>query len=268
MNNAGELSWGVDWNPVRALVRRVLDQGEPLELSAETRAVLRRAAGEVAISPEDTEDALRGVSTATTLLREVWRRIDEGGDRLSRAGSRAYRLRQKGDFPAARRVLEEVLAVEVVPMYREQAEAALEDVATVESVFLTGHVVPDFHAWSQVRALALRVQQGRPLELHDDLRAFLRQTAPSVAISEAEAEKALDSTEGATALLEKMIERILEGEYRIKDALARMMDCREAGDREGALQALREVLAVELVPLYRDMAQENLDRYDEPLPFL
>jgi hypothetical protein len=63
-----------------------------------------------------------------------------------------------------------------------------------------------------------------------------------------------------------MVERILGGEHRIKRALSRMMDCREAGDREGALQALRDVLAVEVVPMYRQMAQENLDRYDEPPP--
>lgn len=62
------------------------------------------------------------------------------------------------------------------------------------------------------------------------------------------------------------MERLREGEHRIKKALLRMMDCREVGDREGALQALRNVLAVEVVPLFREMAQENLDRYDEPLP--
>jgi DUSAM domain-containing protein len=258
----------LDWDPIRRLARRVVEQGEPLELSDDTRAILRRSAREVAISPEDTEDALRSGSTATTLLREVWRRIDDGGDRLSRADSRAYRLRQQGDFTGARRVLEDALAIEVVPLYREQLEIQLENLATVEAVFLTGQVDPDFHAWSQLRALALRVQQGKPLELREDLRDFLRRTAPSVAIPEAEAERALESVEGARALLEKMVERIQQGEQRIKRALSRMMECREAGDREGALQALREVLAVELVPLYRDMAQENLDRYDEPLPFL
>jgi DUSAM domain-containing protein len=256
----------IDWSPIRALARRVVEEGEALELGDDTRALLRSGAREVAIHSEDTEDALRSVSAATALLREIQRRMDDGNDRLSEAHLRAQRLRDAGDFPGARKALEDALAVEVVPLYREQLEIQIEKLATLESVFLTGHIAPGFHAWSQVRALALRVQQGRPLELRDDLRAFLRQTAPSVAITEAEADKALESLEGATALLGRMMERILVGEHRIKRALSRMMDCREAGDRKGALQALRDVLAVEVVPLFRQMAQENLDRYDEPPP--
>lgn len=256
------------WDSIRRLAMRVFERGEPLELSGETRALLRGGAQKVAISAEDTEDALRSLSTATTLLREIRRRMDDGSTRLSKARSRVRRLREKGDFPGASKVLMDALAVEVVPLYRRDLEIQLENLATLEEVFLTGHVDADFYPWGQLRVLALRVQQGKPLELRDDLRDFLRQTAPSVAISDADAESALASVEGAHALLGSMVERIREGERRIEEALLRMMDCREVGDREGALQALRNVLAVEVVPLFREMAQENLDRYDEPLPTL
>jgi DUSAM domain-containing protein len=258
----------VDWGPIRALAKRALRPGAVLELSHEVRELLRQSARAVALSSEDTTDALRGVSTATTLLQEISRRIEEGGDRLMDARMRSRRLLRVGDLRGARKPLEDVLAVEVVPLYREQAEIDLEDLARLEAVAASGHIDPDLQAWDQVRVLGLRIQRGEPLELRDDLRDFLRQAAPSVAISDADVEQALASVEGAQALLGCMVERIREGEHRIKEALSRMMDCREAGDRDGALQALRNVLAVEVVPLFRQMAQENLDRYDEPPPAL
>jgi DUSAM domain-containing protein len=256
----------VDWDPIRTLARRVLERGDTLDLSDATRALLHTGAREVAISPAEAEDAMRSVSTATTLLREIQRRMDDGNDRLSEASFRAYRLRDTGDFNAARRLLEDVLRVEVVPLYRQVAETVLENLAKLEAVATSGLVAVDVNPWAQVRVLARRIQEGCSLELHDELCAFLRKTAPSVAISEAETDAALQSAEGAEALLGKMLERIDEGQSRIRQALSRMMDLREAGDREGALQQLRDVLAVEVVPLYRQMAQENLDRYDEPLP--
>ena len=256
----------LDWDRIRKLDRRVFERGESLELNDENRALLSRGARIVAIDSMDTEDALRGVSTATTLLREIRQRIRDGSIRISKAELQVDRLRQRADFAGARKTLEDVLAIEVVPFYREQLEIRLEHLATLEGVFLRGHVEPDFHAWEQLRVLGLRIQQGHRLELRDDLRDFLRQTAPTVAISEAEAASALQSVEGAEALLLKVLGRINEGDHRIKQALSRMMDCREAGDHEAGRQTLRDVLAVEVVPRYREMAEELLERYDEPPP--
>ncbi|MFY0583831.1 DUSAM domain-containing protein [Cystobacter fuscus] len=53
------------------------------------------------------------------------RRIFEGSRRLSRALVDSARRKKAGDVDGARAVLEGVLAVEVVPLYREQAETAL-----------------------------------------------------------------------------------------------------------------------------------------------
>ncbi len=122
------MSEEIDWNPIRALAQRVLTQGEALELTEETRALLRKSAREVAISPEDAEDALRSPSTATTLLQEVRQRIRDGSNRLMQALDRAYTLREAGDLEGARREMEAVLAVEVVPLYRSQAMDVLEDI--------------------------------------------------------------------------------------------------------------------------------------------
>jgi DUSAM domain-containing protein len=254
----------LDWGRLSKLEERVLKQREPLVLDEQTHGLLSRSAGYVAISPRDAEDALRGVSTATTLLREIRRRIRDGSIRESKVRSQADHLRQKADFVGARKVLEDALAAEVVPFHREQLEGQLDHLATLEEIFLSGRIVPDFHPWEQVRTLALRIQQGHRLELREDMRDFLRQTAPSAAFSEAEAEQALQGVTGAEALLREMVRRLDEGQLLLKQALARMIDCEESGDPEGARQALRDALAVEAIPRYREALEELLARYGQP----
>ena len=118
----------IDWNPIRALAQQVLTRGEALELTEEIRALLRKSALEVAIRSEDAEAALRSPSTATTLLREIRQRIRDGSNRLMQALERAYTQREAGDLEGARKEMEGVLAVEVVPLYRSQAMAVLEDI--------------------------------------------------------------------------------------------------------------------------------------------
>jgi len=256
----------LDWDRIEELDRKVSVQGEPLDLSDETCAILRGGARLVAIRPEATTEALREAATAAHHLKEITRRLRDGSARLGTADAQTEHLRDQGDFAGARRVLEDALAAEAVPFYREQLTGRLEDLATLETVFRTGHVTEDFHPWGQVRALTLRVQQGTPLELRDDLRGFLRQTAPSVAISEAEVGEALKTQEGTAALLAQMVKRMEDGKQRISRALYQMIRCQEAGDLDGARQQMRDVLAVEVVPLYRRAAEENLASLDEPTP--
>ncbi len=122
----------LDWDEIRALAQQVIVRGTPLELTDDTHALLLRSAREVAIRQEDAEDALRSVSTATTLLAEIRRRIRDGSNRLSDALHRYYRLRDAGDFAGARKEMEDILAVEVVPLYREQAEIVLKKLAKLE----------------------------------------------------------------------------------------------------------------------------------------
>ncbi|WP_164019183.1 DUSAM domain-containing protein [Pyxidicoccus trucidator] len=121
-----------DWDEVWALEQQVIVRGVPLEIDEGTRALLLRTARQVAISQEDAEVALRAVSTATTLLGEIRRRIREGSHRTSDALHRYYRLRDAGDFEGARKQMEDILAVEVVPLYREEAEIVLEKLAKLE----------------------------------------------------------------------------------------------------------------------------------------
>ncbi len=122
----------------------------------------------------------------------------------------------------------------------------------------------DFDAdWNQVWILDNRAQQGPPLELTDELRDLLRRTAPTVAISAAAVETALVSAELATALLRDMAMRIREGSHRLSRALDRMYTREEKGDLDGARQQMRELLAVEEVPHYRNIAQAQLERLDD-----
>lgn len=122
MSEAGD----VNWDEVRELATQVLGRGAPLVLTGEVRALLRRTAREVALDEAETEAALASVESATALLHKMRERIREGSNRLGDALHRMYRLRDQGDLDAARQQLRDVLAVEVVPLYREIAEDELE----------------------------------------------------------------------------------------------------------------------------------------------
>jgi DUSAM domain-containing protein len=255
-----------DWDDVWALSRDVPENGALLELTDQTRALLVRTAQQVAISQQDAEDAMRSLPTATTLLREINRRIHDGSWRLTRAQNRAYELQDKGDLDEAQQVMREVLAVEVVPFYREQAEKTLRKLSGLAEVLATGRLNPDLHDRQQLAVLAQRIQQGHALELTDDLRALLRRTAPTAAISEAETEEALKSPEGAEAIMGMILSRFQKAQRRFLRSMYRMTSLRDAGDLEGARQQMRDVLAVEIVPQYRRMAEEQLRGLDSPPP--
>ena len=113
-----------EWDRVIELGQR-LQRGEALELTDDVRELLRRVAGDLAVSGTDARAALSAPATATALVRELNRRIRDGSRRLSRALVDANRRKEAGDVEGAREVLESVLAVEVVPLYREQVEIAL-----------------------------------------------------------------------------------------------------------------------------------------------
>ncbi|MDY7227085.1 DUSAM domain-containing protein [Hyalangium rubrum] len=113
-----------DWDKVREWEKR-LDQGEVLNLTPDVTDLLRRVAREVAIPEEQAHRALVSPSDAAMLIREMCRRIREGSRRLMRAISEANRCKEAGDTAGARKLLEGVLAVEIVPLYRQHAEAEL-----------------------------------------------------------------------------------------------------------------------------------------------
>jgi DUSAM domain-containing protein len=114
-----------DWDRVLELYAK-LERNEAIELDADVRDLIRRVARDVAISDDDAECALLTPAEAETLVREMRRRIFEGSRRLSRALVDSSRRKKAGDVAGARAVLEGVLAVEVVPLYREQAQVALD----------------------------------------------------------------------------------------------------------------------------------------------
>jgi len=114
-----------DWDRVLGLYTK-LERNEEIELGADVRDLFRRVARDVAISHDDAEQALLTPTGAESLVREMRRRIFEGSRRLSRALVDSARHKKAGDAAGAREVLEAVLAVEVVPLYREQAKIALD----------------------------------------------------------------------------------------------------------------------------------------------
>lgn len=116
-----------DWNPFRDLARRVLRGGAPLILDDEACALILRTAQEVSIT--DADAALSTEAGALALLREIERRISEGSNRLTDALHLMWRYQRTGDYDSARQEMREVLAVEVVPYYRELAQEQLDGMA-------------------------------------------------------------------------------------------------------------------------------------------
>jgi DUSAM domain-containing protein len=248
------------------LKAHVLEDGEPLVLSDEVRALLRRSAEQVALSPGDADEALRSVPTATTLLQEISRRFKEGSKRFFEAQVRASDLRDAGDLDGACREMEGVLSVEVVPLYRQRAADSLHALMRLKSVAASGQIDPTLRDRSQLPILLHRVQQGHPLDLNEGMRAFLRRAAADVGMSEDETEPALASPESAGELLGQIMGRLRDASDRLESAMYRMTELRDAGDLEGARQQIRDWLAVEVVPRFRRAAEEQLAGLDEPLP--
>ncbi|RKG92459.1 DUSAM domain-containing protein [Corallococcus terminator] len=116
-----------DWNSFRNLARRVLREGAPLTLDEAECELLLRTAQEVSIT--DTEAALSTPAGAMALLREAERRIAEGSNRLTDALHLMWKFQGQGDLDSARQQMREVLAVEVVPYYRELALEQLDGMA-------------------------------------------------------------------------------------------------------------------------------------------
>ncbi|WIG97882.1 DUSAM domain-containing protein [Myxococcus sp. SDU36] len=118
--------------------------------------------------------------------------------------------------------------------------------------------------WSLFRALSRRVlRDGVPLVLTETVRMLLLRTAHEVAIHDAET--ALSTEEGALALMSEAARRITDGSNRLTDALHMMWQHQRVGDYNRARQLMRDVLAVEVVPYYRVLAQGQLDDMaDEP----
>ncbi|AFE07682.1 hypothetical protein COCOR_07687 [Corallococcus coralloides DSM 2259] len=116
-----------DWDSIRALSRRVLREGALLTLTDDVGALLLHTADEVAIP--DAATALQTDAGALALLRECARRITDGSNRLVDALYRMHRLQDAGDWEGARQEMRAVLAVEVVPFYRETAQGQLDDMA-------------------------------------------------------------------------------------------------------------------------------------------
>jgi DUSAM domain-containing protein len=117
--------------------------------------------------------------------------------------------------------------------------------------------------WNQVWELNQRVQRGETLELTEEVRELLRRTGPTVALGSAEIEAALASAESTPTLIQRIDARVHDGSRRLSAALNRMYRLRDSGDLEGARQQMRDVLAVEVVPHYRDIAEGQLERLAE-----
>ncbi|MBZ4417903.1 DUF2379 family protein [Myxococcus sp. RHSTA-1-4] len=114
------------WEYVIAMEQWISPEGT-LELPGEDRAQVQLVAMELVIPEAEVYTSLRTPAGTAALVREVRRRAREGGKRYSSALSDVHDLQEAGDAEGARKVLEEYIAGESIPRYREWAEAELND---------------------------------------------------------------------------------------------------------------------------------------------
>jgi len=125
---------------------------------------------------------------------------------------------------------------------------------------------PDVPEWDDVRALAARLKSGKLLTLTPRVLSILQRSGREVAVPESEIEASLRSVSRAAKLLRKVKARIDRGSTLLVRTLHQMYILRDSGDLEGAREQMRKVLAVEVVPFYRKIAQGQLDQLDDWKP--
>ncbi|WP_375759494.1 DUSAM domain-containing protein [Corallococcus exercitus] len=117
-----------DWRKVIDLGLALANGAELPPQDPELPALLRRMAPQVGMTRADADAALGSVPETAALVREIHRRTREGSYRLGRAFGASDALKENGDRAGARKVLEDAMAAEVVPLYRAQLQAYLDHV--------------------------------------------------------------------------------------------------------------------------------------------
>ncbi len=105
-----------DWDAIKDLSRRITEPAQPF-LTPQTRALIEATAHDVGIPQGEIARALQDDESAAVLVREIASRITQGSRRLSRTLVEVDRRRDAGDVDGARQLLQDALAVEVVPHY-------------------------------------------------------------------------------------------------------------------------------------------------------
>ncbi len=118
--------------------------------------------------------------------------------------------------------------------------------------------------WDEVRALYLQLERGQGLVLSDEVRGLCQRAAPGLGLSEEDARNSLLTQAGAEAFVREVLRRIFEGSRRLSQALVEADRRQKAGDLAGAREVLRDVLSVEVVPHYGNVAERTLAAMDDP----
>lgn len=114
------------WDQVIAMKRWISPEGR-LELPGEDRAQVQSVALQMMIAEAEVYTSLLTPEGTAALVREIDRRVREGGKRYSSALGDVRDLQEADDTDGARKVLEEYIASEPIPRYREWAETELKD---------------------------------------------------------------------------------------------------------------------------------------------
>ncbi|WP_275900362.1 DUSAM domain-containing protein [Pyxidicoccus trucidator] len=114
------------WDQVIAMEKWISPEGR-LELPGEDRAQVQSVALQMTIAEAEVYTLLLTAEGTAALVREVRRRVIDGGKRYSSTLGDVRDLQEAEDPEGARKVLEEYIANEPIPRYREWAETELKD---------------------------------------------------------------------------------------------------------------------------------------------
>ncbi|WP_223756465.1 DUSAM domain-containing protein [Myxococcus sp. RHSTA-1-4] len=102
--------------------------------------------------------------------------------------------------------------------------------------------MPDQRKWDAIWELNRRVTgQGQPFPVTDEIRALLQATAPDVATSPEEAERALRTDASTAELLREVATHIRQGSRRLPRVMREVDQRNQAGDVDGARRPLLDV---------------------------
>ncbi|NOK11301.1 DUF2379 family protein [Corallococcus exercitus] len=116
-----------DWRKAIDLGLALANCAELPQDDPELPALLRRVAPQMGMSHADADAALASAPATAALVSEIHRRMREGSFRLGRAFGASDSLKENGDRAGALKVLEDAMAAEVVPLYRAQLQAYLDN---------------------------------------------------------------------------------------------------------------------------------------------
>jgi len=123
---------------------------------------------------------------------------------------------------------------------------------------------PESRDWEPLKRLYDELQRTGTIPGSPDQLDLVRRVARQVAIPDEVVERELHLAQGLSNLITEERKRIREGSRRLMQAMSEAERRVAIGDRAGARQVFQDALSREVVPFYREIAEEEARALEEP----